>query len=425
MKRLCFGILVVAVLAVAAAYSGSDVGSPGELRISSEAQNPWTHLRLNNDATEFQFAVVSDRTGGHRARIFSRAVDQLNLLQPEFVLSVGDLIEGYGEAKDRARLDEEWREFQTYVNKLEMPFFYVPGNHDISNPFMANLWREKFGRAYYHFLYKGVLFLMVNTDDQPLTGPKKDTYIKPEQIEYFRKVLSENKNVRWTVVALHKPLWAYNEAPLTNWFELEKLLLDRPYTVFAGHVHRYQKFVRHGRNYYQLATTGGGSKVRGTRYGEFDHIVWVTMKKDGPVLANIMLDGVLREDSSLPESEEKGVARKKLTCHPGRGKVLYQGKPVPDAFVVFYWINPKDKKLTHRADGLCEADGTFVLSTYESNDGIPVGEYAIAVSLRQPRWDDEGKAGKNLLPDKYASPRTSEIKYTVKEGPNEFFIELK
>ena len=50
--------------------------------------------------------------------------------------------------------------------------------------------------------------------------------------------------------------------------------------MFAGHIHRYQKFVRQGMNYYQLATTGGGSKLRGLRYGEFDQIAWVTVQED-------------------------------------------------------------------------------------------------------------------------------------------------
>jgi hypothetical protein len=78
----------------------------------------------------------------------------------------------------------------------------------------------------------------------------------------------------------------------TNWLAMEKALSGRPYTVFAGHHHFFKKFVRNGRNYYQLATTGGVSKMRGIPYGEFDHIVWVTMKKDGPILANLMVEGI-------------------------------------------------------------------------------------------------------------------------------------
>ncbi len=63
--------------------------------------------------------------------------------------------------------------------------------------------------------------------------------------------------------------------------------------MFAGHEHRYQRFIRRGMNYYQLATTGGGSSLRGLRRGEIDHFAWVTMKKDGPVVANVLLDGIL------------------------------------------------------------------------------------------------------------------------------------
>jgi len=46
-----------------------------------------------------------------------------------------------------------------------MPFFYVPGNHDVANPTETEVWKERFGRSYYHFLYKDVLFLAVNSDD--------------------------------------------------------------------------------------------------------------------------------------------------------------------------------------------------------------------------------------------------------------------
>ena len=60
---------------------------------SSPGQESLDLLKLNDDPDQFHFAVVSDRTGGHRAKVFSRAVQQISLLQPTFVMSVGDLIE--------------------------------------------------------------------------------------------------------------------------------------------------------------------------------------------------------------------------------------------------------------------------------------------------------------------------------------------
>ena len=136
MKRLVLGAVVGSLFLAALALSGNQLPPERGLVIDRESRNPWTNLSLNNDPATFHFVIMSDRTGGHRPRIFSQAIEQVNLLQPAFVLSVGDLIEGY--TKDASRLAEEWKEFQGFTHRLQMPFFYVPGNHDLTNatPFM-------------------------------------------------------------------------------------------------------------------------------------------------------------------------------------------------------------------------------------------------------------------------------------------------
>src|SRR5437016_2186150 len=109
MKRILLSVLTLGVVAAAIAFSGNQKAGLGVLQIEVAERNPWTHLRLNDAEATFHFVVVSDRTGGHRARVFSEAVEQINLLQPAFVISVGDLIEGY--TKDTGRLAQEWKEF--------------------------------------------------------------------------------------------------------------------------------------------------------------------------------------------------------------------------------------------------------------------------------------------------------------------------
>jgi 3',5'-cyclic AMP phosphodiesterase CpdA len=374
-------------------------------------------LQLNNDPSDFQFVVISDRTGGHREKVYSRAVEQINLLQPEFVLSVGDLIEGY--TSDAEKAAQQWREFQGYTSKLQMPFFYVAGNHDLANPFLDKLWQEKFGRRYYHFVYKDVLFLILCTEDPPNSGK-----MSTEQIEYVKKVLAENPNPRWTIVALHRPVWTQKDLASNGWLQVEKALAGRNYTVFAGHIHSYQKFVRNGMNYYQLATTGGSSKMRGVRYGEFDHVVWVTMKKNGPVLANILLDGIYSEEMKLPETNESVNPIDRKPCQPVKGFVYVNGCPAAQAVVVFHRKDPITGKYSRTADAWVEADGSFTVSTYVSGDGAPVGEYAVAVS------EDGGYALKQIkaqisIPKKYANAETTPLKVVVKPGANEFTLELK
>src|SRR4029077_17023647 len=56
---------------------------------------------------------------------------------------------------------------------------------------------------------------------------------------------------------------------------------------------------------YVLATTGGVSKGRGVDFGEFDHVTWVTMKPDGPVVVNLKLDGIIPDDVVSEETRAR------------------------------------------------------------------------------------------------------------------------
>ncbi len=253
-------------------------------------QKPWNNLEWNKSPSQFQFAIVTDRTGGHRPGVFLKGIQKLNLLQPEFVMSVGDLIEGYTEDTDQ--LDEEWKEFNGFIDSLTVPFFYVPGNHDITNEVMEKKWKEIFGVTHYHFVYNDVLFLCLNSEDN-YRGAGRGT-IDDKQFEYIKKTLEENTDVKWTLVFLHQPLWVQEDTK--RWKDVEDLLSGRNHNVFAGHYHRYWKTSRNNGNYIALATTGGSNRLRGTAYGEFDHVVWVTMTDQGPILANLLLEGIWDEN---------------------------------------------------------------------------------------------------------------------------------
>lgn len=256
--------------------------------------NPWNHLAFRNDPNAFQFAVVSDRAGGIRAGVFEKAVAKLNLLQPEFVMSVGDLIEGY--STDAAEVNRQWDEFQGIIRGLEMPFFYVPGNHDQSNPVQADIWRMRFGLSYHSFVYRDVLFLCLNAQDGTTHR------IGDAQVQWVRDTLAAHPEARWTLLFLHTPLWEEEYPDKSGWPAIEAALQGRKYTVFAGHYHTYLRRLRNDTRYYILASTGGGSALRGPAYGEFDQVAWVTMTNDGPLVANLLLDGIHADDVRTPET---------------------------------------------------------------------------------------------------------------------------
>ena len=246
---------------------------------------PMSAQELKNDPNGFQIAIVADRSGDHRGSIFADAMKKINLLQPEFVMSVGDLIEGY--SKNESVINKEWDQMDEFINQLTMPFFYVPGNHDYSNEVMADVWEERYGPSYYHFVYKDVLFTCLNSSDLMNGGEK--------QIKWAKNIVKENKDLRWNLIFLHHPLWNTDDSNI--WEELEQVFNSGPeYTVIAGHHHHYVKHLRDNHKHITLATTGGGSKMRGLGYGEFDHIVWLTMNDDGPLIANLLLDGIWDEN---------------------------------------------------------------------------------------------------------------------------------
>jgi hypothetical protein len=295
MRILC---KVAVILFVCSLFGCKQKPKEFAAEVSPQA-NPWTNLQFNNNPDNFQFAIVSDKNGGNRPGVFASAMSKLNLMQPEFVMSIGDLIPGY--ITDQNELDGQWDEFDELVNRLEMPFFYVPGNHDISNETMVQKWKERLGRPYYHFVYKNVLFLCLDTEDPPYDPHSNREHragVSEQQVEYFAKAIKDNPNVSWTFLFMHKPVWEdqdyTHDFDYGNWTKIEKHLQGRPYTVFAGHDHVYKHITRQGQSYYKLGTTGGHipSDVN-VMNGAFAHVVWITMGEKGPQIANLLLDGIV------------------------------------------------------------------------------------------------------------------------------------
>ena len=154
--------------------------------------------------------------------------------------------------------------------------------------------------------------------------------------------------------------------------------------------------------------------LRGPELGEFDQIAWITMKKDGPLLANILIEDVLSENLQRPVTNEP-VARKK-DMHAVKGRVFFEGGPIPGAQIALHNIkNPNFKKAT----GTVLFDGTFQISTNTALDGALAGDYIVTV------FHKKGEGQPRPLPSRYADPATSDLRVTIRPGDNEVVLELK
>ena len=301
-----------------------------------QGPKPWTDAKFLNDPENFQFAVIGDRGGGaNPLGTYELAMEQLNWLQPEFVMSVGDYVEGYTSKPEV--MNSQWDEFDEIVAKLRMPFFYVRGNHDINTPITREAWTELRGPDYYHFRYKDVLFIALDTEgaeesvapeleadlskynDLNINDPKAAKTFAAEvdlmsrvmeivaqeppkiefpedQIEWFKKVLAENQDVRWTFVFLHQPVW---NNPSDGFKEIDAALQDRDFTAFAGHTHYYDYDLINGHEYITVASAGATFVHDGP--GNVDMLSWVTMTADGPEIANLALKGIFDRKGLDPE----------------------------------------------------------------------------------------------------------------------------
>ena len=127
--------------------------------------------------------------------------------------------------------------------------------------------------------------------------PQRQTgEIGVEQGAYFERVIAEHPDVRWTMLFMHKPVWRADDEP--DFVAIETALADRSYSVFAGHYHTFLHEVRNGRDYTQLATTGGSQSASNPM--AFDHVTLVTMTRDGPSIAHLRLDGILDRTGHIP-----------------------------------------------------------------------------------------------------------------------------
>jgi len=246
------------------------------------------------------------------------------------VLSVGDLIEGGTEDVDQ--LKKEWDSFDERTSILTMPFFHLGGNHDLTNPVMRQFWKNRFGPRYYHFVYNDVLFLMMDSEDYEeermieiynaraealkiingeIEGNYADTdYYKmkerhvggmsEDQFQYFKRVLAENEDVRWTFVLMHKPLWMREDDKGLS--KLEEELKERKYSVINGHQHTFSHRIRLGQNYTVLGTTGGSQPTGNLM--SFDHFTLIRMAKE-PVITHLRMDGVLDHTGKMPLPRKK------------------------------------------------------------------------------------------------------------------------
>jgi hypothetical protein len=247
---------------------------------------------------EFRFVMVGDRTGGRVPGKMPQAFREINYLYPDFVISVGDLIDGPGPTAEK--INQFWKEFDDEVALLKSPFVYVPGNHDVWNATSKGIYEEKYGPTYRSFDYRGLHFITLDTEEFDEAGKKFDR-IDGKQLEWLKEDIARNRDAKAILVLMHKPVWLSGGLA-----KAEEVWKGLPVYVFAGHVHRYSYQVIDGIPHIILGAVAGGMSESGDSIGRFRHYMLVTVRDGKLNFGLIRLGGVLPPEVVL-EEEQPGI----------------------------------------------------------------------------------------------------------------------
>lgn len=238
-----------------------------------------------NSSDTFRFVVMSDRTGGHEEGAWERAVADVNRLRPDFVVCVGDLVEGYKD--DEAVVRGMWDEFDAIAGRLDAPFFYCPGNHDVTTPACRKVYTQRHGvqgRTYYSFNYRGCHFVIL--DSEAIVDGKTD--IANAEWAWLAKDLAAARNAAHVFVLYHHPLY---DRP--DWAKLRALLDPGKTTIFNGHYHDLSYDVNDGIPSYILSATGAKFNKVNREAGEFQGFAQVVVDHGRPTVSIIPVGEVL------------------------------------------------------------------------------------------------------------------------------------
>jgi predicted phosphodiesterase len=235
---------------------------------------------------------------------YARALGEANLLQPEFIIFVGDMVRGYSDA---ATLEQQWDAFDAATKQVEMPVHLVVGNHDVFSKDSELIYQRRYGKLWYSFDVQDCHFVVLDSEDQ--TAPGK---IAGAQLAWLKTDLTAAQGKR-SFVFLHNPVWGQRPEDFakSEWGRTIHPLLQAAGvdTVFAGHVHSYTlEPIRDGLRY----VTGCGVSAEptdGPLAGGFLHYLFVTAPGQSPARLAVIRPGAIDPEDVVTTEQAEQVKR--------------------------------------------------------------------------------------------------------------------
>ncbi|MEW5692020.1 MAG: metallophosphoesterase [Candidatus Hydrogenedentota bacterium] len=236
-------------------------------------------ISVFNKQTDIKhFAVFGDSRGN--PHLFRKILLDIKQREAEFVVFTGDLV-------NRPEFINEWVEMFEIIKESNLPFFMVPGNHDIMDTSSYNFYRDIFflpdAETYYSLKFKNIKMLVLSSEDPNYVSTFSDT-----QFVFLKNELSSDTPLL-KFVCIHRPFYpdkelshhykdSMNKNPRFRDQVWETFIKNKVKSVFSSHDHFF--YVNRVAGLYEFISGGGGAKLYAPpSKGGFYHYLLVNIKE--------------------------------------------------------------------------------------------------------------------------------------------------
>ncbi|MFO7524736.1 MAG: metallophosphoesterase [Ignavibacteriaceae bacterium] len=174
---------------------------------------------FNDDSAQFTFIFITDihlQPERNAVEGFKKAIDEINKINPDFVITGGDLIyDALGVSYERA--DSLFNLYNETISLINSPVYNTIGNHEIfgwneksqvsrvHSEFGKKMYQNRIEKTYYSFDHKGVRFFILDSIEEVPEGGKYFGFVNDEQVEWLKQELIEIDSLTPIIFSTHIP----------------------------------------------------------------------------------------------------------------------------------------------------------------------------------------------------------------------------